>query len=660
MKPEGWLDHLPPWLAWGAIACTGAYPPGALAVMALPLLAAALVEGRGLSLAGWQRGLELAVLAAFLLQVLLRVGLLPTIVNLLFFLCAARLCLPRGPSQRRQLILMGFLLFLTTAITTSELDFLVWSVIWVAGAAVLFLRLNWEKSARLHRGPWPRPPYALVLGWSASVLVLAAGFFVILPRLHAMAAIPMGAQGLNGFRTGLSDVLELGAGGPIRPTREVALRIVPAASLDPQALPGYRAALGLLRGLTLERLDGQRWEVSAATPRRDLTQWTDMPDLPRPVLADFFLGPIPLGIVPLPYGVAELQLANGNDLRFGQGGSVRWVFQARRGAAIRIALTPAGVDPEARPRGSRLALLTDPGQGTESARDFELREAPGALPDRQVAERLARVLRTRFSYTLDNPSGSAANPLRDFLERSHSGHCEYFASALALMLRYRHVPARVANGYRLGPWIEEGGYFLVTQAQAHSWVEYYDSASGAWRVADPTPPDPDSLLDANTLLGALARWTDTLRFRWDRNVVRFSDEDQVAGAGWALGRITSWAPWSPEFAARRIAFLAVLAGLGTLAWFGRRSLPTLRSGAPGPRGIRELRPLLRKARHALPPLEGETAQAWLGRLARARPHRAEQLLRLAREADAVAYGGGAPATLKLLARAEARSWDPPR
>jgi transglutaminase-like putative cysteine protease len=655
VKPARWLDHLPPWLGWGAIAATGAYGPGAVAVMALPLLLAALVEWRGWQLAGWQRGLELTVLAAFLLQVAGRAGLLPTVVNLLFLLCGVRLCLPRSVSQRRQLILMGFLLFLTTALTTTELDFLLGSVVWLAAAAAMLLRLAWEKSAGLHRGPSPPPPYAQVLGWSVSALVLAAGFFVLLPRLHANPGrIPGAVPGMGGFQSGLSEELDLGGSGPIRASREVALRIMPVSRPSGQALPGYRAALGLLRGLSLERLDGQRWEVSPGTPRRDLTQWAAFPTTPRPVMADFFVEPGPLGILPLPYGVAELELATGSDLRFGQGGSLRWAFQGRRAGSLRVALTPAEVDPEAPPRGARLAMLTDPGTGTESAREFSLREAPGTPGAQQLAERLSLALRARFSYTLDNPSGAAANPLRDFLERSHAGHCEYFASALALMLRYRQVPARVANGYRLGPWIQEGGYFLVTQGEAHSWVEYYDDASGGWRVADPTPPDPGSLLDSPSLLGALARWADTLRFRWDRNVVRFSGEDQLAGADWVLGRMAAW-PGIPPFAAWWIACAAVLGGLGALAGFRRRWFrPGARSAHPG--GIRELRPLLRKARRTLPPLEGETARDWLGRMARMRPHRAEPLRRLAREADAVAYGGAAARTLKALAREEARRW----
>jgi hypothetical protein len=101
--------------------------------------------------------------------------------------------------------------------------------------------------------------------------------------------------------------------------------------------------------------------------------------------------------------------------------------------------------------------------------------------------------------------------------------------------------------------------------------------------------------------------------------------------------------------------LAALALLAVLGWAGRRRL-SFRWSPAGPGRIRELRPLLRQARATLPPLEAETARAWLGRLAQHRPDRAAQLERLAREADAAAYGRKPAATLKVLAREEARRW----
>ncbi|MDR3672287.1 MAG: transglutaminaseTgpA domain-containing protein [Holophaga sp.] len=569
MKSAPWLDHLPPWLAWGALVSTGAYAPGELALMALPLLAGALVQWRGWALDGWRRGLEFASVAALVILGLLRLGLLMTVVYMLFLLCGVRLCLPRAVPQRRQLLLMGFLLFLTTAVTTADLDFLLWSMAWVAGASAVLMQLNWEKSAMLRQGPYLAPPHFRVLPWSLAALAMGSGFFVLLPRLRmGLSHLPASVQGVGGLQTGLSDVLDLSGVGPIQTNREVAMRILPSGKLSVQARRDYGSALGLLRGFTLERLEGQRWVVDPDTPRRGLTQWTQ--SLPqRPVQADLFVGPDLMGVIPLPYGQADLEPSPGDALRFGRGASLRWVFPVRRTTALHLALSPGALEPEAPPRGQRLGLLTDTGQDTGSARDWSWRAVPAALPPRELAERLTQALRASFRYTLDNPSGGASNPLQDFLEHSRAGECEYFASALAFMLRHRGVPARVAVGYRLGPWIEEGGYFLVTQAQAHSWVEYYDPAAGGWRSADPTPAAPPSRFDARSLLAALSRWSDIVRFSWDRDVVRFSDEDQMAGAGWALVRFQAMSRWRPGPALRILAGLAVLAAQ---AWFGGRPL----------------------------------------------------------------------------------------
>jgi transglutaminase-like putative cysteine protease len=636
---------------------TGVYSVPECAGMALPLLLAALAEWRSWSLARWHRVLEVFSLAAFLLMAVARIGLLPTVTNTLFILCGVRLSLPRQLPQRRQLLLMGFVLFLTTAITTSELDFLLWSLIWLGASAALLLQQTWERSALLRHGPLQGPPYRLVLAWTVAATLLASGFFVILPRLRlGFRNLPVGVQNANAVFAGLSDVLDLGGKGPIQPSREVALRILPAPGSDlPQER--YASAMALLRGYSLEGLDGQRWQVAPGTPRRDRIRWTGVREGPRPLEADFFVGPTLRGLIPLPYGEADLTPAPGDTLRHGQGGAVRWQFPPRRITALRVALGPAGLEPERPPRGERLALLTDPGRDTSSALRWSLKVAPGELPPRILAETLSQAL-GGFRYTLDNPSGGAANPLADFLERSRAGHCEYFACALALMLRHRGVPARVVTGYRLGPWISEGGYFLVTQNEAHSWVEYYDPAGPGWRVSDPTPGAPPSTLVTGSFAAALARWTDAIRFRWDRHVVRFSDEDQLAGAEWLRDRFEALSRWRPGPGPRRLAKAAgALALLAALVWIGRRRLPAFPWPAPAGAGrIRALAPLLRASRRAIPPLAGETARTWLGRLAAQRPERAAALAELAREADAVAYGGRAPSALKALARAEARHW----
>jgi len=649
--PGRWVDHAPPWLAWGALASTGAYTPPELAVMALPLLAAGAVEAGRLDLTRHRRALEMAALGVFLLLVFLRIGVLPTVVNTLFTLCGVRLCLPRETPQRRQVLLMGFLLFLTTAVSTSELDFLFWTVAWAAGGAAVLVQQQWEASAARVPTPTGPAPLGRIPLWTGAILLAGLGFFVILPRLRAgVRGLPLGLQAPVGAQAGLSTVLDLSGRGPIQGGGEVALRVMPEAGSPRDARP-----LDLLKAMVLEDLEGERWERSPDTPRRFTAGWRrPLPGQPA-LEATLFMSPGPVRALPLPYGLVDLDPPEGAPLRGDAGGAIAWAVPFRRILPLRIRLTPLAGEPERYMDAQRTAHLLEGGDGSNAALRWSLRAAPGDLDPAALAARLSQELRT-FRYTLDNPSGTAAHPLEDFLERTRAGHCEYFASALAVSLRARKVPARVVTGYRLGPWIPEGGYWLVTQNEAHSWVEYYDRAARLWRVADPTPPAPPSALGAGGWQGLLSRWTDAVRFRWDRHVVRFSDEDQVQGLAWAQGAWDRFRVGSGLGALLKA--VAAVGALGALAWAAWRFLPG-RTARRLPGRIPELAPLLGAAGPGAAPLEGETARAWIERLAQLRPDRGPALSALAQEADAVAYGGKGRTALARMAQEEGRAWRQP-
>ena len=113
--------------------------------------------------------------------------------------------------------------------------------------------------------------------------------------------------------------------------------------------------------------------------------------------------------------------------------------------------------------------------------------APGALE---------RYLRDsgEFSYTLQHRRGRTRRSTRslDFLVNRKEGHCEYFASALTLLLRSVGIPARMVNGFKGGDWNELAEVLNVRQKHAHSWVEAYlgepaRAATPIWITLDPTP-----------------------------------------------------------------------------------------------------------------------------------------------------------------------------
>jgi transglutaminase-like putative cysteine protease len=634
-----WTDHLPLWVALGAVLSTGIYDPDEGILMALPLLVAAGVEASRRDLGHYQRWFEAGALLFFILDLARGRGVFPVAIHTLFVLGGIRLILPKETTQRRQLLLMSFLLFLTTAVSTTDLLFLLWALLWLGAAILALLQQSWESSAQLRRGLLLRPPYGRIPLWSGLTLVLGTAFFLVVPRLSA-GLRPGFIGGMAAFgQAGLGEELDLSIGGPIQPNPAVVLRILPGPGTEPSALRG----LGLLKGLVLEGVQGQRWVPSDLTPPSRL-----QPLSAGDSQAEFLFAASAHGILSFPVGLTSVAPPEA-PLRAGPGASLRWLVPRARVVPLTITWNPGGAGlPEPRLSPRRFDLLTTLGREHEAARRWSFRLAPAILPTETLARSLEAGLRG-FQYSLENPSGGAANPLEDFLERTQSGHCEYFASAMALMLRARSVPARVVNGYRLGPWIPEGGYFRVSQDQAHSWVEYWDN--GLWKTADPTPTAVATAGEQGTALGPLSRWLDALRYRWDRHVVRFSGQDQEAGLSWVQEQWQGW-EWHWKAPPRTWAL-----GLGFLAslWLLWRSRPLWQRVPPGPGRIPALRPLLARLRQTAPPLPGDTVQTWLERLARLRPERAGALSILGAAVAREAYGNQ-PSEASTLARVEASAW----
>jgi transglutaminase-like putative cysteine protease len=99
---------------------------------------------------------------------------------------------------------------------------------------------------------------------------------------------------------------------------------------------------------------------------------------------------------------------------------------------------------------------------------------------------LERWLRSEggFRYEEHPPPSTSHHPLVDFVVGHRSGYCQFYAGAMALMLRFIGVPARVAVGFTSGRW--KAGEWTVTDHNAHAWVEAWFAGYG-WLPFDPTP-----------------------------------------------------------------------------------------------------------------------------------------------------------------------------
>ena len=139
--------------------------------------------------------------------------------------------------------------------------------------------------------------------------------------------------------------------------------------------------------------------------------------------------------------------------------------------------------------------------------------------NREKAEAIEQYLIKNYTYSLStSPPPEGVGPIEDFLFYSKKGYCEHYATSMVLMLRSADIPARIVTGFVGGEPNEYGGYIIVRQSDAHSWVEA--AVDGVWRRYDPTPP---VLIKSQT---TFTLYMDMLVLMWDRYVVGFSRSDQ--------------------------------------------------------------------------------------------------------------------------------------
>lgn len=141
------------------------------------------------------------------------------------------------------------------------------------------------------------------------------------------------------------------------------------------------------------------------------------------------------------------------------------------------------------------------------------------------ARAIEQYLRTRFSYSLNSSSSEAADPLADFLFVSRTGHCEYFASAMAVMLRELSIPSRVVTGFLGGTPNPLTKWMVVRASDAHAWVEAWIPGQG-WTTFDPTPSAVD-LGAAGGLLAKVNMYLDAAGTLWQEWVVGYDLDRQL-------------------------------------------------------------------------------------------------------------------------------------
>jgi hypothetical protein len=192
------------------------------------------------------------------------------------------------------------------------------------------------------------------------------------------------------------------------------------------------------------------------------------------------------------------------------------------------------------------------------------RTVPAEAPQHHLVERMRRLVSERYRYLAPGQEGAARN-LREFASGVAGGHCEYFATALALMLRSEGVPARLVTGYRSLEWNDESTELTIRERHAHAWVEVLDPEAG-WYAVDGTPAVDEAAEAAGGLFAGIRAFVSTL---WE-HVAGFNQKDRERVLAWLLaapGRIAG-APAVPV-----AVLVAAVAAAAALRWRRRRRRP---------------------------------------------------------------------------------------
>ncbi len=143
------------------------------------------------------------------------------------------------------------------------------------------------------------------------------------------------------------------------------------------------------------------------------------------------------------------------------------------------------------------------------------------------AKAVENYLQTQFGYTLEMKAGGE-EPLADFLFNVREGHCEYFATAMAIMLRTQGIATRIVNGFQQGEYNETADVYIVKQKDAHSWVEVYFPGENAWIPFDPTPfaGQFDDSTATSGIFGKFNNYLEALETFWIQYFVSYDNQEQ--------------------------------------------------------------------------------------------------------------------------------------
>jgi len=369
----------------------------------------------------------------------------------------------------------------------------------------------------------------------ALILAFALPIFFIAPRFGANAFARASNSGLTNF-VGFSNSVTLGDIGKLQQNNNVVMRV--RVEDNPQS---KRTRSLRWRGIALDYFDGHKWQKSTneisgvLRSERGIFQFDNVESTHDITTQTFYVEPLDQPVLfAAPHAVA-VQIAAPYVYRDGEN-----ALYTRAHDSERISYTAYSdtTEPNAEIlRGDSSAYSGDYARYRQIQRTLDPRltalaqqivAQAGAHNRYDEARAIEEYLRDpkNYRYTLELKAGGA-DPLADFLFNVREGHCEYFATAMAVMLRTLGVATRVVNGFQMGEYNDAADAYTVRQSDAHSWVEAYFPATQSWITFDPTPAaGRPARVSSGGLTGSIHKYAEALEFVWMQYVVSYDRQQQ--------------------------------------------------------------------------------------------------------------------------------------
>ena len=385
---------------------------------------------------------------------------------------------------------------------------------------------------------------------SVGVFAGAALVFLALPRVGIGFFLKSrGGLTLAGF----TDGVKLGGHGVIKNDSTVVMRVEIPSHYGSRDAPELH-----WRGVAFDHYEHGQWSRLAHAPRtlqtleespardRRFLLW-DGPAQPageidrletqlvkqdvwlEPLDSDVLFGASAPRIVEYAHTVRQRRpvLERNDEIRLDHGATIHYAAWSQLASPPPEVLRAANGN---LPAGYEVYLQLPP-EITRRTRDLARSITAGLATEYDKVQAIKAWLAKNLAYTLVLAEPGAQEPVDFFLFDRKKGHCEYFASAFAVLARAVAIPTRQVNGFLGGEWNEYQGYVAVRAGDAHSWDEVYFPGPGAgWVTIDPTPPgDVDALGRGGTGWTArLGRFLDTLRFHWNKWVIEYDLASQLS------------------------------------------------------------------------------------------------------------------------------------